>query len=149
MILDRIENAVAYAALYPGLSAAFDFLRRSDLAALPDGRHAIDGSRVYAEVARRNLRGRGDGRLECHRAAIDVQYVVAGEEEMGWRPVPACTQPVGAYDAAKDLLFFSDAPDAWIALRPGQFVVFFPDDAHLPLVGQGAVHKVVVKVKMF
>jgi beta-galactosidase beta subunit len=26
------------------------------------------------------------------------------------------------------------------------FVVFFPEDAHLPLIGSGLIHKVVVKI---
>ena len=35
-----------------GLEAGLEFLERADLAALPDGRHAIRGDEVYALVMR-------------------------------------------------------------------------------------------------
>ncbi|MCF7838677.1 MAG: YhcH/YjgK/YiaL family protein, partial [Candidatus Marinimicrobia bacterium] len=53
---------------------------------------------------------------------------------------------LGAWDDAKDCRLYTDACDAWVAIQPGQFAVFFPEDAHLPLVGRGRLHKVVVKV---
>ena len=49
-------------------------------------------------------------------------------------------------DAEKDVMFFADRPDAWTAVGPGAFAVYFPSDAHAPLVGSGDLHKVVVKV---
>jgi beta-galactosidase beta subunit len=42
--------------------------------------------------------------------------------------------------------FFYDRPTTWLTLSAGQFAVFFPEDAHAPLAGQGGVHKAVVKV---
>ena len=37
-------------------------------------------------------------------------------------------------------------PDNYVTVLPGEFVVFFPDDAHAPMIGTGVVHKVVIKV---
>jgi YhcH/YjgK/YiaL family protein len=54
--------------------------------------------------------------------------------------------PAGTYDPGRDIEFFTDRPDVWIPVKPGQFVVFFPEDAHAPLVGAGEIHKIVVKV---
>ena len=34
----------------------------------------------------------------------------------------------------------------WLPVASGMFVVFFPEDAHLPLISPGLIHKVVVKV---
>jgi YhcH/YjgK/YiaL family protein len=56
--------------------------------------------------------------------------------------------PVTDYDAARDIQFFSDAPSSWIATPPGSLCVFFPDDAHAPLVSAGMIRKVVVKVEL-
>ena len=50
MILDRLDNAQRYEAIHPGFRAAFEFLKRSDSANLPDGRHEIDGDRVSVEA---------------------------------------------------------------------------------------------------
>ncbi|MGC8779540.1 MAG: YhcH/YjgK/YiaL family protein [Anaerolineae bacterium] len=35
-----------------------------------------------------------------------------------------------------------------MAVGPGEFAIFFPDDAHLPMISDGELHKVVMKVRM-
>ena len=50
------------------------------------------------------------------------------------------------YDEEKDLEFFEGEPVSIVRIPPGSFAVFLPTDAHLPLIGDGPIHKVVVKV---
>ena len=45
-----------------------------------------------------------------------------------------------------DAVLFNDTPSAWITLCPGDFAVFWLEDAHAPGGGEGEFHKVVVKV---
>ena len=65
---------------------------------------------------------------------------------MGWRPVAECVSPKTDYQAAHDIRFFNDAPSSWVSTPVGSFCIFFPEDAHAPLVGAGMIRKVVVKV---
>jgi YhcH/YjgK/YiaL family protein len=146
MIMARLDEADRYASLHPGLAKAFAFLRRSHLAQLAVGRHEIDGDRAYAMVIQSAGRPRDAVRLEAHRKYVDVQYSLDATEEMGWKSRPACTRRDSEYDADKDIEFFADAPESWIALPPRHFVIFFPEDAHAPMVAQGNLHKVVVKL---
>jgi len=146
MILDVRDNAKLYLRLNRGFPSAFEFLVRQDLSELPDGRYEIDGERVYAMVSSSKGRSRADARLEAHDRYIDIQLVLAGTDEMGWKPRAACTMPYGDYDEPNDVRFFADEPDAWITAAAGAFVVFFPHDAHMPLISSGLVRKVVVKV---
>ncbi len=146
MILDRIDQADRYARLHPLFAKAFAFLRRPDLAGLPSGRHEIDGDRVYAIIARDDARSREAAPLEVHRRYIDIQAPLATVEQMGWRALGQCQRPGAEFDAARDLGFFADAPSAWVAVSPGEMAVFFPADAHAPLVGVGSMHKAIVKV---
>jgi biofilm protein TabA len=146
MILDSIDNAARHEARHAGFGTAFRFLGRSDVAALPVGRHAVDGDRVYAIVARDTGRGRSASPLESHRRYIDIQYVLAGNEVMGWKDLAACAGTGSGYSEEKDIEFFSGAPAKWFTVPPGSFAIFFPDDAHAPLAGEGPVHKIVVKV---
>jgi len=145
MILDTLENAAKYAGLREGMPEAFGFLDQPGLADLPDGKHEILGDRVYAIIAHENGRKASDAQLEGHQKYIDVQYVVGGDESMGWAPREGLANSV-EYDAEKDLEFFEGAPDSIVRVPPGSFAVFLPSDAHLPLVGNGPIHKVVVKV---
>jgi YhcH/YjgK/YiaL family protein len=145
MILDTLNNAARYAGLKKGLSEGFGFLDQPGLAELEDGKYEISGDLVFAIVQRGPLRSIEDGRLEGHRNYIDIQYVIRGDESMGWSPRSALPES-GHYDAEKDLEFFEGAPQALIKVPPGSFAVFLPSDAHMPLIGSGEYHKVVVKV---
>ena len=145
MILDTLAMGTRYAALHPAFSKAMAFLNATDLAALPEGRHDIDGDRVYALVMQVQGRGQSAARLEAHRRYIDIQVTVTGEEVIGWRQARGCTADE-PFDAKTDLGFFRDVPLAWITIPAGCFAVFYPEDAHAPLAGSGPALKVVVKV---
>jgi beta-galactosidase beta subunit len=64
---------------------------------------------------------------------------------MGWHPVKGLKSAV-AYDETLDLEFFEGRPESIVRVPPGSFAVFLTTDAHLPLIGDGPIHKVVVKV---
>jgi YhcH/YjgK/YiaL family protein len=146
MILDTLAQSDRYLALHPRFARAFEFLRSTDLRALEPGRHAIDGDHLFAIVEACAGRARADAKLECHRRYIDIQLVLEGVDEMGWKPTADCVAPATEYDAARDIRFFNDVPSNWITTPPGAFCTFFPDDAHAPLVGEGLIRKVVVKI---
>lgn len=145
MILDTLQNAAKYAGLEMGISEAFDFLDQPGLTELPEGKYEILGDRVYAMVARANGRDVSDGELEGHRKYIDVQYVISGKESMGWSPREGLETSV-AYDGENDIEFFAGEPEGIVRVPPGSFAVFLPTDAHFPLIGDGPIHKVIVKV---
>ena len=89
-------------------------------------------------------------RFEAHRAYIDVQYLAAGSEVIGWAPLGA-VQVSEPYDGAKDVCFGRAA--AWTPLRlgPGELAVLYPEDAHAPRLAAGGpapVLKVVIKVSL-
>ena len=80
------------------------------------------------------------------RRCIDIQLTIDGYDEIGWKSLGDCAQPAGAFDAAKDIVFFSDRPESWVSLPAGHFAIFFPDDAHAPLAGRGTVKKAIMKI---
>ena len=146
MILDHIGNADRYANLHPLFAAAFRYLRKTDHAARPDGRVDIDGDRIFALHSHPLGRGHDGARLEIHRKYIDIQFVVSGHEEIGWKALASCRKVTDPYDAQKDVGFFGDTSDTWSAVPPGHFVIYWPEDAHAPLGGEGSSAKVVVKI---
>jgi biofilm protein TabA len=145
VILDRLDRARRYYSVHRHFPRAFEFLRDTDLRLLPAGRRELDGDRLILSIDHAEGRGRQGARLEAHRRYIDIQVAIEGHEEIGWRPLDACGAP-SPFDENEDIGFFDDPPESWFALSPGQFVVFFPDDAHAPLAFQGAVKKAILKV---
>jgi biofilm protein TabA len=89
----------------------------------------------------------GAEKFEAHRRFIDIQYIASGEEIMYYAELEQLTP--GEYHADKD---YMDLDGAGLALtvRAGDFVIFFPQDAHLSSRCTGAgprpVRKVVIKV---
>jgi biofilm protein TabA len=146
MILDILENAHRYLALNKGFAEAIEFLLRPDMKELPVGKYEIDGERVYAMVSKDPGRRKEDALLEIHEKYIDVQLVLTGTDDMGWKPRSLCKQPAGEYDEKNDIRFFTDRPDSWLSTKSGSIAIFFPEDAHMPLISSGQIHKVVVKV---
>ncbi len=147
MILDAIGNIHRYMGLNRGFSKAVEFLSNPGLPELADGRYRIDGDRVYALVSRDKGRKKEDSYLEIHRRYIDLQLVLSGTDEMGWRPASTCTHLKTAYDEEKDIQFFLDSPNVWVPVQKSCFAVFFPEDAHMPLISEGTLHKTVVKIE--
>ncbi len=84
--------------------------------------------------------------MEAHRKYIDIQFTAAGKDVIGWKNKAACASPAGGYDSPQDVEFFKDKPEQWITVEGKLFAVFFPEDAHAPVCGEGAMRKIVVKV---
>jgi len=135
-----------YAALHPLFPRAFDYIRNTDLLSLAPGRYPIIGEQLFVIVEKVQGRTREAAKLEYHRKYIDIQLVLEGVDEMGWKALADCTQPVSDYSAEKDIQFFRDDPATWIATPPGAFCIFFPEDAHAPLVSSGQVRKAIFKI---
>ena len=146
MILDIMENLNRYRSLNTGFVKALEFLIRPDLKSLPVGKYEIDGDTVYATVARDTGRKKENAQLETHDRYIDVQVILEGIDDMGWKARSLCRTLYKKYDQNADIQFFADEPDAWMPIKPGMFVVFFPEDAHMPMISSGLIHKVVVKI---
>lgn len=146
MILSALSQADRYAALHPLFPRVFDYIRNTDLYALAPGRYPIVGEELFAIVEQVPGRTREMARLECHRRYIDLQLVLDGIDEMGWKPLADCYNPVSDYSSEKDIQFFHDAPASWVATPPDHFCTFFPEDAHAPLVSTGNIRKVIFKI---
>ena len=146
MILDTLANAARYKALHPGFAKAFEYLKKTNLKALPKGRNPIHGDRMYAMAVKAKGNGKKKSLMEAHRQYIDIQYAVAGTDVMGWRPLQDCKKLHHAFDKKGDYVLYSDDPTTWFDLKPGAFAIFYPWDAHAPMAATCNLHKVVVKV---
>jgi len=146
MIFSTLSQSDRYTALHPLFPRAFEYIRNTDLLSLAPGRYPIIGDELFAIVEHLPGRTRAEAKLECHRRYIDIQLVLEGVDEMGWKPLADCHNPVSDYSAEQDIRFFHDAPATWIATPPGAFCIFFPEDAHAPLVSSGQVRKVIFKI---
>ena len=102
---------------------------------------------LRAFIGSEPMRSAEAAKLEAHRHYIDIQIPLDGSEGYGWRPTQELTQSVAGYQAERDVEFFHDRPSAHIHVRPGEFLILFPEDAHAPLIGNEAeIKKLVFKI---
>lgn len=146
MVLDVVSSFSRYNSLNGFFPEVEKFLSRTDLQELPNGRHDIIGEDVYAIVMRTDGRSKEESKLEIHNRYIDIQFVLSGLESMGWKARANCSDPVDIYDMEKDFQLYNDPCETWLQVHAGQLAIFFPEDAHAPLVSDGFIHKIVVKV---
>lgn len=150
MIATDLDHAPGQLPLSPAFAKALAFLRRADISSLPDWKYEIDGDRVFAMAQRYGTLPEKEPRFEAHRKYIDVQFMAAGSEIIGWAPL-SLMEITEAYDAGKDVCFGTVKPGLWtpVRLEAGQLAVLYPEDAHAPRLAAGAPSaavKVVVKV---
>lgn len=146
MIVDQLRNWQAYRDAHSFFPIAFECLESHDWSQVPDGRFEIAGEDVFAIVDRRTGKGTADARLEIHRRYIDIQFLISGNDVMGYRPLADCRFAEPFCDE-RDVGFLGDRPTTWVDVQQDCFAIFYPWDAHAPMGTDGHFHKVVVKVR--
>ena len=147
MIVDTLANAGKYYSVHPLFAAAFAYIGATDLAAVADGKADIaEGLKAIISTAAGKTKEASLAKFECHDRHIDIQLCISGVETIGWKPREKCVNPNGEYNPEKDVRFFHDNPDMYFLLTGGQFAIFFPEDVHAPMIGEGTIKKLVIKV---
>jgi YhcH/YjgK/YiaL family protein len=148
MIIDSLENYQLYKAINERIAKGFDFLRTTDLNAIPSGKHDIDGDTIFALVQEYQTKPLSECKLESHKKFIDIQYMIRGEEMMG--VTTQNNQKIIEVNEEKDYTFY-EGTTSLVRVSKGMFTIFFPDDLHQPCVqteSAAEVKKVVIKVMM-
>jgi YhcH/YjgK/YiaL family protein len=150
MIVTDLKHTDRQLSMTAAMQKALEFLRLRGIQDLPDGRVEIDGQKVFAIVQRYETAKTKSPKFEYHQKYIDVQFIAAGEEVIGWAPRERLTL-TEAYDAEKDVAFGTVGKGKWtpVYLQAGQLAVLYPEDGHAPKTAAGepgAVTKIVVKV---
>lgn len=143
MIFDRVENLMSYSALLPNLDKVAAFIKEGNYN-FEGGIVNLDGDALYVSPFEGIGKERHEAKLEAHRRYVDLQLLIEGSEEIGWTPLSSCHHEVAPYSEEKDIIFYKDPVRDFLKLAPGYFAVFFPEDAHAPLVGE-EIKKLVFK----
>ena len=148
MIIDDYVQLRKYVSVHPRFVAAFDALEKIDFENLQPGKCEVDGTNIFYMAVDENGVSimESTAGFECHNKYIDIQLCLGGVEMVGWKSRNTCLEPRGEYDAEKDVLFYEDAPDMFFKLHTAQFGIYFPEDVHAPMIGEGKIKKIVMKV---
>ena len=117
MIQLDLKDAVLVEGLHPLFPKAFDYLRHADFQKMEDGKHEIDGENLF----------------------LSVQTFIRHVDSIGDAKIEEILEDY--------IAFYQDKPTSVATVYPGQFAIFYPEDAHAPGMGSSVIRKVVVKVK--
>jgi YhcH/YjgK/YiaL family protein len=147
MIIDTLANASKYYSVHPLFKEAFEYIANTDLANAPDGKLEIaKGLKAIFSNAQGKTAEASLSKFECHNKNIDIQVCINGVETIGWKPRSKCTKDNGGYNDEKDVQLYLDDADTFFQLTNSQFVILFPEDVHAPMIGEGVIKKLVIKV---
>jgi YhcH/YjgK/YiaL family protein len=149
MIIDTLQNASKYYGVHPLFKQAFEYIAAQNIASIEIGKFDFaDGLKSINSTAQGKTAEASVAKFECHNQNIDIQVCVKGQETMGWKPRAKWVLPNGDYNHEKDVQLYFDQPDTFFNLTDHQFVVFFPEDVHAPMIGAGEITKMVIKVRI-
>ena len=137
---------------HPVIYGVLDHLRKTDYSKFKDGNYPIPHTDFIAKVQRYDTKPVDECHPEAHEKFIDVQYVVDGEEILGWCPLSPDLEIFKTYDEKTDVAFYKKlTPESSVMLFARSYAVLFPLDVHRPCGSldddePSKVTKIVVKI---
>lgn len=129
MIIDNLANADKYTSLHKDFKLVFDFLKNNNLETMDCAKNIqIRGEEVFFNLD--EYETKPTQKLEAHKKYIDIQVVVTGEEYMGYTNIENTTV-TEEYDEKRDVMFLDGNVDKVLATNKN-FIIFYPEDAHMP-----------------
>ena len=148
MIYAKNADALAYRGIHPNLDLALEHITPEFLASLRDNQRVeLKGDLVYCTRFTYETIPQEESFFEAHRRYLDIHIMVEGEERVDMnRP-----EDLKLTDAQEGNYFYAYQWESWhsTVLKPGEFLVVFPGDAHrikVQVDGPKTVSKAVFKV---
>lgn len=148
--LDSLSKEKKY--LAKALVKGLDYLQQTDFSKAAAGKYEIEGSSIYALVQDNQTAPKTEKKAEAHSKYIDIQYIVHGNEVIGFAPFSPESEVKENLLDQKDAIYYSSVKGEMdLILSDGMYAIFFPEEIHRPgcnYKGGGQVRKVVVKIAM-
>ena len=148
MILDKLSAANAYRGIHPRLDGVLDRLNEAFLATVGPETMELEGDKLYVTRFTYETLPREETFFEAHKRYLDVHLMVQGEERVELASPGGLT----LFEHQGDFYAYRGEAEQSLVLRPGSFLVVFPEDAHrikIQVNGPETVSKVVFKLLVY
>lgn len=149
MILANISNKSEYYGIHPELDKALDLLTPEFLASVPTQKTLLDGEDLFVTRFHLTTLPLEETMFESHRQYLDIQLLTEGEERVDI----AHPDKLTLTENKGDFYGYTGDGEQSVILRPGNFIIVFPGDAHRLRIAAGepgkAFTRIVFKVKVY
>ncbi len=149
MIFGNIQNLREYLCMEDGIFECFNYAKENNLSAYDRGCHEIDAKRIFVNIVEYETVKPEDRFWEAHREYLDVHLMLEGTERIDLNFIQ--NMDVKEYAAKDDFLSMDGEKNGSVILKPGDFLVCYPTDAHRTAVAadkQENIKKAIFKVKI-
>ena len=148
MILGKNREAVAYRGLHPRLDRALECLTDEFLTSVGTETMKLEGEALYVTRFDYDTAPFEETFFESHKRYLDIHVMVKGSERVDI----AHPEGLTLYENKGDFYGYLGDAEQSVILRPGDFLVVFPGDAHrlkIAVDQPEAVSKVVFKILVY
>jgi biofilm protein TabA len=132
------------------IETALAYLRNTDFSKMEVGRYSLDGESMFAIVQTPLTQTWESGKPEFHARYIDIQYLLEGEELIGYAIANDTLAKTHDQLVERDIAFVAPINgESKLYLTPGMFAIFYPGELHKPCraINQAmTIKKVVIKI---
>ncbi|MDZ7837507.1 MAG: YhcH/YjgK/YiaL family protein [Actinomycetota bacterium] len=129
-----------------------EYIVGTDFSTKIEGRHLVEGERIFYNLLSYRTTFASNRDAEAHWEYIDFQYIICGEELIGWAPYSKQQVVLNKYNPDRDIVTFAELDrESLFILKAGMYAIFFPDDIHRPGIQSQRsleVKKLVFKIKI-
>ena len=147
MIFGNIGQEGTYGFLPRDVKEFFEYAANHDLASFEKGSHPIDGERFFVNIVEYETTLPENRFWEAHRKYLDVHLMLDGQEQIDLNFIENMEQK--EFVEKDDFLPLEGEANSHVVLRPGDFLICYPNDGHRTAVavnGPEKIRKAIFKV---
>ncbi len=149
MIFGNLNHSKEFSFLENSIQECFAYVKEHDLVSYEKGCHEIDGDRFFVNVVEYTTTTPENRFWEAHKEYLDVHVMLQGQEQIDVNFIQ--NMQLKEYVQKDDFLPMQGEKNGSLVLKPGDFLVCYPNDAHRTAVaveGPESVKKAIFKVKI-
>jgi len=131
MVIDNIKNREKYYALGKNIKSALEYFASVDVEDIEKTDVNIEDTDVIVKVRPMMTKYIKECTFESHKKYIDIHFVAYGTECIGYSNVENLKEI--SYNEKNDAAFLEGEGDV-LTLEKGDFMITFPQDAHMPCI---------------
>jgi biofilm protein TabA len=146
MIVNSLKNISIYTSVYRHLKEAVDFIQNTGFDKLVSGKNDVSDN-VYIMKNQGEKKSDFEGVLEVHREWIDIHIPLTDDEIIAFKEISECKNLTKEYDSENDYALYDEEDISQLTLAKGYFAIIDPTIAHMAMLGEGSMAKLVFKIR--